>query len=211
MDRDDLAARLEAVERALADGDTDLTAVTEAAEDGRTLGELQERVDELESQVTDLAASVQAVRGYVGNVRSVNRDVERRADAALATVEELERHGTDRDHQHPAERAESGTPADGDRSERSVRRRRTDGQSGTGRLDDERAETPGDIARRITDRDGGARGYRPPQEGSGRDSVRRQRGGTGRRSRSRDGGETAAGSGERDDEGGFLSGLRDAL
>jgi hypothetical protein len=211
MDGDDVEARLEAVERALADGETDLAAVTEAAEYERTLDELRERVDELESQVTDLTASVQAVRGYVGNVRTVNRDVERRADAALAKVEELARQGTDRDDQHPPEGAEGGPRADGDRSDRPMRSRRTDERTGAGRRDDERAETPGDIARRITDRGGSQRGHRPTREGSNGDGGRRQRGDTGRRSRSRDRGGTTAGSGGRDDEGGFLAGLRDAL
>jgi len=60
-------------------------------------GNLAERVSALESQLGDaedriaeLEAVTQALRGYVGNVRSVNEDVEQRADAALAAVERLE-------------------------------------------------------------------------------------------------------------------------
>jgi hypothetical protein len=205
MDGDDVEARLEAVERALADGDTDLSAVGEAAEHGRELGELKERVDELESQVTDLAAGVQAVRGYVGNVRTVNRDVERRADAALSKVEELERHRAGLDGRHTHAGTDSGTRADSDPGERAMQGRQTSDRSESGERNGERAETPGDIARRITGRDGSRRG------GGGH-----QRSGTERRSRPRDWGGGGSGDGagagpEERDDGGFLSGLRDAL
>lgn len=63
--------------RSTTNGDADLDA-------------LEPRVDALETEVTELRAAVQAVRGYVGNVRAVNREVERRADAALAKVESFE-------------------------------------------------------------------------------------------------------------------------
>jgi hypothetical protein len=51
---------------------------------------LERRVADLEATVEELEAGVQAVRGYAGNVRAVNRDVERRASAALAKAEALE-------------------------------------------------------------------------------------------------------------------------
>ncbi|WP_424019756.1 DUF7310 family coiled-coil domain-containing protein [Halorientalis pallida] len=199
MDEDDVEARLEAVERALADGETDLAAVAEAAERERELDDLRARVEDLESQLTDLAASVQAVRGYVGNVRTVNRDVERRADTALAKVEELERHGTDRDRRYPHEDAD--------------RANQRDGQSRVDGSDDDPPESPGEIARRITGRDESTRGRRAPRDGSGRDGVRRQPDGSERRAHPRDRSDTAPGTGRRDDEDGdgFLSGLRDAL
>ena len=194
MDGDDVEARLEAVERALADGEADLTEITEAAEHARELDELRDRIDDLESEVTDLAASVQAVRGYVGNVRTVNQDVERRADAALAKVEELERRGTDREGRHSPEQSESAD--------------RTDGR-GT-----DRTESPGDIARRITGRDEPERGRRSPRTGGGgRDGGghRHADGNRRTRPRSRDRSGPTTGSKRNDDEDGFLSGLRDAL
>lgn len=85
-----LEERLTAVERAITDCDQDLTALSEPADVANRLDGLESQVTELEDQLTELEASVQAVRGYVGNVRSVNRDVERRADAAIAKVETLE-------------------------------------------------------------------------------------------------------------------------
>ena len=89
-DEETLDRRLRAVERSVTDGEHDV-------DDLRDVGALVERIESLESQVADaedriadLEAGTQALRGYVGNVRSVNQDVERRADAALAAVERLE-------------------------------------------------------------------------------------------------------------------------
>lgn len=89
-DEEALNRRLRAVERSLTDGDHEVDALQNASD-------LIERVDSLESQLADAAnrieeleATTQALRGYVGNVRSVNEDVEQRADAALAAVERLE-------------------------------------------------------------------------------------------------------------------------
>jgi hypothetical protein len=48
------------------------------------------RVAELERRVTELEATTQALRGYVGGVRDLDREVERRANAALAAVDRLE-------------------------------------------------------------------------------------------------------------------------
>ena len=45
----------------------------------------------LESRVAELEAAIEALRGYAGSVRSINRTVERRADRALATAERLQR------------------------------------------------------------------------------------------------------------------------
>lgn len=69
--------RLRAVERALADG-------------AYRIDELDERTDTQDRRLAELEAAVLALRGYVGNVRAVNRRVEHRADAALSRVEALE-------------------------------------------------------------------------------------------------------------------------
>lgn len=87
-DIDTLDERLRAVERAVSDvsggGSDDAVALSDPDDD------LRERLADLETQATELDAAVQAVRGYVGEIRSVNDEVEHRADAALAAVEGLE-------------------------------------------------------------------------------------------------------------------------
>lgn len=90
MSASDLADRLDAVERALTDDETDLTDVRTAATLHDDLERLERRVADLEETVEELDAAVDAVRGYAGNVRAVNREVERRASAALAKAEALE-------------------------------------------------------------------------------------------------------------------------
>ncbi|PSP76084.1 hypothetical protein BRC81_13875 [Halobacteriales archaeon QS_1_68_20] len=90
-DPETLADRLDAVERVLTDGETDLAAVEDAADVADRLDALEERIAAVERQVADLEAATQALRGYVGNVKAVNDEVERRADLALARGETLER------------------------------------------------------------------------------------------------------------------------
>lgn len=73
---------------------------TERTDDGREpddrsgsvdrVARLESEIDDLESRVAELEAATEALRGYAGSVRSVNRAVERRADRALATAERLE-------------------------------------------------------------------------------------------------------------------------
>lgn len=84
--------RLSAVERAIADGDGDVAALADASDREQRLRTVEERLETLHETVAELEAATQALRGYVGNVRSVNEDVEQRADAALAAVERLEDH-----------------------------------------------------------------------------------------------------------------------
>lgn len=83
---DELEARLRAVERALVDGDPPSSLET-AVELAARVEQAEDRLDDLAERQLATEAAVQALRGYVGQVRSVNRDVERRADAALAAVE----------------------------------------------------------------------------------------------------------------------------
>jgi chromosome segregation ATPase len=89
-DDDELDRRLRAVERALTDGDSDLTDLRDAAELTRELERLAARLDAAEECLDELDAATQALRGYVGNVRAVNQSVERKADAALAKAESVE-------------------------------------------------------------------------------------------------------------------------
>lgn len=91
---DDLANRLDALERTLAGDDPD-DGTDRSDRDGTTprhgtVARLERRMDDIETTVEELEAAVEAVRGYAGNVRAVNRDVERRASAALAKAEALE-------------------------------------------------------------------------------------------------------------------------
>ncbi len=80
-DNDAIEERLRAVERAVADGEVELSDST---------GELASRMDELESTATELESGLQAVRGYVGQVKSVDEEIEQRADAAAAAVDDVE-------------------------------------------------------------------------------------------------------------------------
>lgn len=79
--------RLAAVERAVTEGDQDLAALAETANVTDRLEDAESDLETLSDRVAELEAATQALRGYVGNVRSVNRDVERRADAALSAVQ----------------------------------------------------------------------------------------------------------------------------
>ena len=88
-DDEALQRRLRAVERSLTDGDHDVDSLRTAGDQADRIDELAARLDEAEDRIAELEASTQALRGYVGNVRSVNEDVEQRADAALAGVERL--------------------------------------------------------------------------------------------------------------------------
>ena len=87
---DDLRERVEAVERALTDGDGELVALAEGAATAERVNDLAADVAAIREDLAEVSAATQALRGYVGNVRSVNEAVEERADAALASVESLE-------------------------------------------------------------------------------------------------------------------------
>jgi len=79
MTREDLAERLDAVERRL---DAAYPEPGEPADD--------ERVEEFADRLADLEAAVEAIEGYVGEVERVDDALERRADAALAAVDDVE-------------------------------------------------------------------------------------------------------------------------
>lgn len=88
---DALRERVEALERAVTDGEHDLSAFADDAGAVERLDTLEADVEDLAGRVEELEAATQALRGYVGNIRSVNTEVEQRADAALAKAEALER------------------------------------------------------------------------------------------------------------------------
>ena len=81
---DRLASRLRAVERAVAGSETRPDEVAAGAEATAERERLESRIADLEERVAELEAATQAVRGYAGAVRAVNREVERRADLALS-------------------------------------------------------------------------------------------------------------------------------
>ncbi len=85
-----LAERVSALERAVTDGNHDLSALAGDAELADRLETLEAEVETLTDRVDELDAATRALRGYVGNVEAVNREVERQAEAALAAVESLE-------------------------------------------------------------------------------------------------------------------------
>lgn len=85
---DSLAARLAAVERAVTDGEP--VEGSETAAVRRRLDAVADDLETLTDRVDALAATVQSLHGYVGEIEHVNERVERRADAARAAVERLE-------------------------------------------------------------------------------------------------------------------------
>lgn len=83
-----LEERIDAVERALTGDDTELTDIGDEAAAAAERETLAKRLDSVEERIEELEAATQAVRGYAGAIRSVNREVERRADLALARATE---------------------------------------------------------------------------------------------------------------------------
>lgn len=94
-DIDAVDERLRAVERTLTGDDRSVPDLQGRAELTSSVADLTERMERIEDRLDELDAATQALRGYVGNVRAVNADVERRADAALAAVESLEEDAVD--------------------------------------------------------------------------------------------------------------------
>jgi len=89
MDDDRIERRLAAVERAVSDGAAP-SELADAAAAVDTAAERDERIDDLAERVAELEAATQALRGYVGAVRSDEGDVADRAERALTAVSDLE-------------------------------------------------------------------------------------------------------------------------
>jgi uncharacterized protein YoxC len=120
---DRIESRLRAVERAVTGSDARPADVAAAAEATAERERLESRIDDLEERVAELEAATQAVRGYVGSVRAVNREVERRADLALARATTANRDAGDAD----ASDEGAGVSAGDDQGTR------PDGAAGSGR------------------------------------------------------------------------------
>ena len=111
---DELEARIDALERAVTDGDHDLSELATEGETRERLAAVEREVGDLVDRVAELEAATQALRGYVGNVRAVNRETEQRAEAALAKAESVEsaivgdRSGRDRPDSEGERSARSG-------------------------------------------------------------------------------------------------------
>jgi hypothetical protein len=132
---DQLEERVATLERAVTDGEGDPAALADAAVTAERLDDLETAAEDLEDRVAELEAATQALRGYVGEVRSVNREVEERADLALSRVEDLaggsNTSGDTRDE--PAERSPRNVGEGSQRRERCGRcGQPTDGEPGTG-------------------------------------------------------------------------------
>lgn len=83
MSQDDLADRLDAVERRL-DAAYPEPSAAEGSADGT------DRIEAFAERLADLEAAVEAVEGYVGEIERVDDELEQRADAALAATDEVE-------------------------------------------------------------------------------------------------------------------------
>ena len=105
-----LEARLETLERAITDGEHDLAALAEAGEISARLDGVESDQADLTDRVAELEAATQALRGYVGNIRSVNCEVEDRAELALSKVERLEDELRDTDSSPGRQAADSDEP-----------------------------------------------------------------------------------------------------
>jgi len=86
-----IESRLRAVERAVTGSDARPADAAAGAEATAERERLESRLDDLEERVAELEAATQAVRGYAGAIRAVNREVERRADLALARATQADR------------------------------------------------------------------------------------------------------------------------
>lgn len=89
-DLERLDQRLTAVERVVVDGDVELDGLADLATLTADIDRLETRVKDYEQRLAALEATVDAVSGFVGNVESVDEDVEQQAAAAVAAVDRLE-------------------------------------------------------------------------------------------------------------------------
>lgn len=108
-----LTKRLDAVERALTGTDQPVTTLTDEAAAADEREALTDRLDAVETQLESLEAATQALRGYAGAVSAVNREVERRADLALARATAAAGHDEPIESVSEATTADESDPSDG--------------------------------------------------------------------------------------------------
>lgn len=106
-----LEERLSAVERAVTDEDVPVASVDDAAALTSRLDAVESRLETLEARIDETDAAVAAVRGYVGEIRHVNEEVERTANAAVAAVDRLDAASGGPPPIATAQTAESRVPA----------------------------------------------------------------------------------------------------
>lgn len=151
---DEVRQRLEAVERAVTEGETDLSALADGAATADRVTDIEDEVADLTDRLDELEASTQAVRGYVGEVRSVNREVEQTAERALAEVERL------RDAGIPEDDGRSGSPDRPDEPTEAATR------SGETPADSRHQERTGSSPTGGRDKNQGQRRAGPPRDGA---------------------------------------------
>jgi len=159
-ERETLDRRLRAVERTLTGDEQDLDQLQEAGELAGRVEQVETELEAQQRQIEELEAATQALRGYVGNVRAVNSDVEQRADAAVAAVDRLEDQLDANEGDYRTSRAGRESPAadGGTRNQTGERGEFT----ASGRRD-----TPASCAVRDRHRDDGVAG----EDGTGSDDI----------------------------------------
>ena len=88
---DQVEQRLAAVERTVVDGDHDWDKLSDAAAVVGRLEDLESQIEDLEQRIAVLEGRSESFESYIGNVDTVNENVEQRADTAIASVDRLER------------------------------------------------------------------------------------------------------------------------
>ncbi|WP_312911482.1 DUF7310 family coiled-coil domain-containing protein [Natronosalvus caseinilyticus] len=90
-DTERLERRLAGVERVLLEDERPFDDIAEVAALDEDVTQFEARLEAHDRRIAEVEGSMQATSGFVDNVRHVNDDVERRANAALAAVDRLER------------------------------------------------------------------------------------------------------------------------
>jgi len=123
-DQETLERRLSAVERTITADENDFDQRQQAGELAQRVDQVESTLDAQQRRIEELEAATQALRGYVGNVRAVNSDVEQRADAAVAAVDRLQDRldGSDGDHRPPRPARGMASPDGGVRTGTDQRR-----------------------------------------------------------------------------------------
>jgi hypothetical protein len=113
--------------------------------------------------VSELEAATQALRGYVGNVRAVNRDIEQRADTALAKAESVESALDETGQDDPGETRRGGSGRERQSRDEKITQRAAGSNSQPRETAASRAESdPGRSTENVTDSGGSPGSGRQP-------------------------------------------------